>query len=71
MIHFKQLREKKLRGMPPGQHVFDKKVKNVKVMVHKDAKGFTTYIDGDKLDTFRSEREAQKAGMEFAKELTK
>lgn len=71
MIHFKQLREKKLRSMPPGQHVFDKKVKNVTVMIHKDVKGYTTYIDGDKLDTFRSRREAQKAGMEFAKELTK
>ena len=57
--------------MPPGQHVFDKKVKNVTVMIHKDVKGYTTYIDGDKLDTFRSRREAQKAGMEFAKELTK
>lgn len=71
MIHFKQLREKKLRGMPPGEHVFDKRVKNVKVMVHKDAKGYTAYIDGDKLDTFRSALEAQKAGMEFAKELSK
>lgn len=71
MIDFKQLREKKLRGMPPGEHVFDKRVKNVRVMIHKDAKGFTVYIDGDKLDTFRSKREAQKAGMEFAKELSK
>ena len=57
--------------MPPGEHVFDKRVKNVKVMIHKDTKGFTVYIDGDKLDTFRSKREAQKAGMEFAKELSK
>jgi predicted transcriptional regulator len=55
--------------MPPGDHVFDKKVGKVHVMVHKDNKGFTVYIDGEKLDTYRSQKEAEKMGVTFAKEM--
>ena len=29
MLTFRELREKKLKGMPPGQHVWDKKIKGV------------------------------------------
>jgi hypothetical protein len=68
MKTFKSIREKK-KGMPAGQHVFDKKVNRHSVMVHKDNKGFSVYIDGDKLDTFKNQREAEKAGIEFAKEM--
>ena len=67
MLTFKELREKKLKGMPPGQHVFDKKVKGIKVMVHKEKNMFVTYVDGDKLDTFKDLKSAQKAGLEFVK----
>jgi hypothetical protein len=36
----------------------------------KDSKGYTAYIDGDKLDTYKSEKDAKK-GIDFAiKELT-
>ena len=66
MKTFKQIREKK---MPKGDHLFSKKVKSHTVMVHKDTKGFTTYIDGDKLDTYRSQKEAEKMGVAFAKEM--
>lgn len=66
MKTFQQIREKK---MPAGQHVFDKKVNRHSVMVHKDNKGFSVYIDGDKLDTFKSQKEAEKAGIAFAKEF--
>jgi hypothetical protein len=66
MKTFQQIREKK---MPAGDHVFDKKVNGHTVMVHKDKKGFSVYIDGDKLDTFKSQKEAEKAGMAFAKEF--
>ena len=66
MKTFQQIREKK---MPAGQHVFDKKVNRHSVMVHKDNRGFSVYIDGDKLDTFKSQKEAEKAGIAFAKEF--
>ena len=68
MKTFKQIRESKGK-MPPGDHVFDKKVSGHSVMVHKDNKGFTVYIDGDKLDTYRSQKEAEKMGVAFAKEM--
>jgi len=66
MKTFKQIREKK---MPPGNHVFTKKVNKTTVMVHQDKKGFTVYIDGEKLDTYRSQKEAEKMGVAFAKEM--
>lgn len=68
MKTFKQIREAKSK-MPAGEHVFDKKVNGHTVMVHKDNKGFSVYIDGDKLDTYRSQKEAEKMGVEFAKEM--
>lgn len=67
MKNFKQIREAK--KMPSGDHVFTKKVNRHTVMVHKDNKGFTVYIDGDKLDSYRTQREAEKMGVEFAKEM--
>jgi hypothetical protein len=67
MKTFAQIREAK--AMPKGDHVFDKLVGKVKVMIHKDTKGFTVYIDGDKLDTYKSQKEAEKVGIAFAKEM--
>ena len=66
MKTFAQIREAK---MPAGEHLSSKKVKGKTVMVHKDKKGFSVYIDGDKLDTYRSEKEAEKMGIAFAKEF--
>ena len=68
MKTFKSIREAK-KKMPAGEHVFDKKVNRHSVMIHKDNKGFTVYIDSDKLDTYRSQKEAEKMGVAFAKEM--
>ena len=68
MRTFKEIREA-AKKMPPGDHVFSKKVNKTNVMVHKDKKGFTVYIDGEKLDTYRNQREAEKMGVAFAKEM--
>ena len=67
MKSFKNIREAK--SMPVGDHVFSKKINKHKVMVHKDKKGFSVYIDGDKLDTYRTQQEAEKMGATFAKEM--
>lgn len=67
MKTFSQIRE--LAGRKPqGQMVFNKKIKGVKVMVHKERNGFVAYIDGDRLDVYRSQREAEKAATEFMKQ---
>jgi len=69
MKTFKNLRESAKKKMPPGDHVSSKKVGKVNVMVHKDTKGFVVYIDGEKLDTYKSQKEAEKMGVAFAKEM--
>lgn len=67
MKSFAQLREAKKE--PKGDKVFSKKVGKVKVTVYQEGKGFCAYIDGDKLDTYRSQKEAERMAVEFAKEI--
>ena len=67
MKTFLELRE--LTGRrPEGKIVFDKKIMGVKVMIHKERNGFVAYIDGDRLDVYKSQREAEKAASEFMKQ---
>ena len=68
MLSFRELREKKLKGMPPGEHVFDKKMKGVSVMIHKtDAGMYCLYIDNEKLDEYPTLARAKKSAEEFVK----
>ena len=55
--------------MPPGEHVFDTKVKGIEVMVHKEKNKFVTYVDMERLDAFRDLNSAKKAGLEFVKQF--
>ena len=64
MKQFSELRRK----MPPGEHVKDFKVDRVPVMIHKDKGKFVAYVDGDKLDVYRSQKEAEKAATQFVKQ---
>jgi hypothetical protein len=67
MKTFKQLRE--VRGkMPPGQHVTDMKVGKNQIMIHKDKGRFVVYIDNEKLDSYKSQQEAEKMAKEFIKQ---
>ena len=61
MIQFNELRQK----MPPGEHVMDKKIKGVQIMIHKHKGKFDAFVDGDKLDSYRTQREAEKAAETF------
>lgn len=63
MKKFNELRKK----MPPGEHVVDKRIGGIEVMVHKDKGMFVAYVDGDKLDSYRTKREAEKAAETFVK----
>lgn len=65
MKKFKSLRKK----MPPGEHVFDKRVDGFQVMVHKDKGKFVAYVDGDKLDVYKTQKEAEKAATLFVKQF--
>ena len=66
MKTFSEVRKQK----PQGEVVYDKKINRIPTKILKDGKGFTAYIDGDKLDTFRSENDAKKAITMAIKELT-
>jgi len=69
MITFQELREKKIKGMPPGEHVFGpKKMNGRSVMVHKTDEGmFCLYIDNEKLDEYPTLARAKKSAEEFVK----
>ena len=69
MLTFKQLVEKMGKGVhPAGKHIFDTKVGKRHLMIHKEKGKFVTYIDMEKLDTYRTQREAEKMGREFIKQ---
>jgi hypothetical protein len=51
--------------------VVNKRVGRVKIMVHKERNGFVAYVDGDRLDSYKSKNEAEKAATEFVKVLNK
>ena len=57
---------------PKGETVFNKKIKRIPVLIVKE-KGinpFVVYIDGDKLASFKSQKDAEKSAMKVIKELT-
>jgi len=67
MKTFLQLRE--LTGRKPiGRPVFDKKINRVPVKIHNEKNKFVVYIDGDRLDAYNSQKEAEKAAIEFMKQ---
>tara|TARA_B100000965_G_scaffold352583_1_gene327865 strand:+ start:659 stop:862 length:204 start_codon:yes stop_codon:yes gene_type:complete len=62
MKTFLEIREAK------NKPVVSKKIGKIKMSVMKEPKGFTVYVDGDKIDTYKSQREAEKAGTTFIKQ---
>jgi hypothetical protein len=66
MKTFRQLREK-LNRQPSGQMVFNKKMDRIPVLIHKEKLGFVVYIDGDRLDAYKTQKEAEKMAKQFVK----
>ena len=48
------------KQQPSGEEVYSAIKNKLKVKILKDKKGYTAFVDGDRLDTFRSERDAKK-----------
>ena len=70
MKTFNQVRE--ITGRKPeGQLVVNKKLGRIQVQVYKERNGFVAYIDGDRLDSYKSKNEAEKAATQFIKVLNK
>lgn len=66
MKTFTQLREK-LQRRPSGQEVFNKKIDRILVKINKERAGFVVYIDGDRLDAYKTQKEAEKMAQQFVK----
>ena len=67
MKTFSQIRE--LTGRKPeGKVVFNKKIGRIQIMVYQERNGFVAYVDGDRLDRYRSKNEAEKVATEFVKQ---
>jgi hypothetical protein len=72
MKTYKELLSELKGRKPKGEVVFDKKVKRIPVLITKE-KGtlpFVVYIDGDRLDAFKSQKDAERSAMRVIKELT-
>lgn len=68
MKNFSSLRE----STSKGKVVFKKKINRVDVVITKETGRlpFVVYIDGDKLDAFKNQKDAEKSATETIKELT-
>ena len=67
MTTFLHLRELTVRK-PEGKEVYNKKIGRVTIKINKERNGFVAYVDGDRLDVYRSQSEAEKASKEFLKQ---
>ena len=67
MITFKSLKEK-LDRVPSGTKIFSKKIKGIPVSLYKYTSGFVVYIDGDRLESYKTQREAERMATEFIKQ---
>lgn len=66
---FTELREK-YSSKKSGKTVFSKKMGKVDVRIDKTGpREFCVYIDGEKLDTYNTQKEAETTAKEFVKEL--
>ena len=65
MKTFQQIREAK------DKSVFKKKMSGYPVVITKTPKGFHLTIDGDSVDTFKSQKEAESTAKQVLKDLGK
>ena len=70
MKSFAEIREAAKPKTFGGEKVFSKKIGKYPVVINKDSKGYSAFIDGDFLDTFRSEKDAMKAIQSMLKALS-
>lgn len=62
MKYFKQIRESAKKP------VFDKKIGRIPVKITQEKNMFVVYIDGDRLDAYKTQQQAEKMAKEFIKQ---
>lgn len=66
---FKNIRETLSEQKMSGKSVFKKSMGGVKVQINQDDDGFSVYIDGEYLDTYDTQKEAESTAKEFIDQL--
>jgi len=64
---FAALRES-MNKKPSGKSVYSATLDGVKVVINNEKNSFVVYIDGDKLDGYKSEKEAKDMAKQFIKQ---
>ena len=67
MITFGKLKEK-VGKRSSTEVVFNKRINRVPVTIHKQASEYVVIIDGDKLDSYGTQKEAEKMAKEFVRQ---
>ena len=75
MKTYRQILEsiQELKKLDQGELVYNKKIKRISVEIYKQKKGnlpFVAYVDGDKFDAFKSQKDAERSAQKVIKELT-
>jgi len=68
MKTFKQLRESLTLLESDGPVIWSKKINGVSAKIEKVGTKFKVYIDGDDLDTYNTQKEAESMAMQFIKQ---
>jgi hypothetical protein len=64
----KNIRERLSKKRLPGDTVYTKKIGKNELMIKKIKNEFVVFIDNEKLDSYKNQREAERMGKEFLKQ---
>lgn len=64
----KNIRERLSKKRLPGDTVYTKRIGKNELMIKKVKNEFVVYIDNEKLDSYKNQREAERMGKEFLKQ---
>ena len=64
----KNIREQLSKKRLPGNTVYTKRIGKNELMIKKVKNEFVVFIDNEKLDSYKNQREAERMGKEFLKQ---
>lgn len=64
----KNIRERLSKKRLPGDTVYTKRIGKNELMIKKVKNEFVVFIDNEKLDSYKNQREAERMGKEFLKQ---
>ena len=68
MLKYKQFKEAMKKSIPVGVQVYNKKINKVSLIIQRERNLFVVYVDSERLDSYKTQREAERMGKEFIKQ---